>query len=221
MTPTEKYSEEKDELKNIRKNRILNSAFDLFSEKGIDTIAMTDIAKKAEIGVASLYRYYETKEEIAIRTSIWAWEKQKLLIESVLYKDNFDTLKGFNQLEKICSMFEYLYKNETPFLRYIYFFDSFAYRSNISQEKLIDYESTINSVKEIVSKAINKGIYDLSIKQEYKNKEQILYFSFMHTLFSTVQKLSLNQNLLNMDKELDEDNIIKMIMDLLLKSIKN
>ena len=108
----------------IRKNRILNSAFDLFAEKGIDTIAMTDIAKKAEIGVASLYRYYETKEEIAIRTSIWAWEKQKLLIETILYKDNFDNLNGYNQLEKICSMFEYLYKNETPFLRYIYFFDS-------------------------------------------------------------------------------------------------
>ena len=77
MTAKEKYLEEKDELKNSRITRIYESAFALFSEKGIDTIAMTDIAKKAEIGVASLYRYFETKDEIAIRTVIWSWEKQK------------------------------------------------------------------------------------------------------------------------------------------------
>ena len=70
MTAKEKFIEEKDEMKQNRKNRILESAFNLFSQKGIDTIAMTDIAKNAEIGVASLYRYYETKEEIATNANL-------------------------------------------------------------------------------------------------------------------------------------------------------
>ena len=70
MTAVEKLAEERDELKNARMERILLSAFSLFSHNGIDAIAMTDIAKNAEIGVASLYRYYATKDEIAIRTAI-------------------------------------------------------------------------------------------------------------------------------------------------------
>ena len=73
MTPTEKHKEEQDELKTLRMNRILDASFELFAERGIDTIAMTDIAKKAEIGVASLYRYFETKEDLAIEVAIHAW----------------------------------------------------------------------------------------------------------------------------------------------------
>ena len=64
MTPKEKHQEEQNELKTSRINRILESAFNLFSEKGIDTITMNDIASTAEIGVASLYRYFATKDEI-------------------------------------------------------------------------------------------------------------------------------------------------------------
>ncbi len=49
MTPKEKHQEEQNELKTSRINRILESAFNLFSEKGIDTITMNDIAATAEI----------------------------------------------------------------------------------------------------------------------------------------------------------------------------
>ena len=80
MTAVEKLAEERDELKSARVERIMISSFSLFSNKGIDAIAMTDIAKHAEIGVASLYRYFETKDEIAIRTAIWAWESRKKVI---------------------------------------------------------------------------------------------------------------------------------------------
>ena len=78
MTAQEKLAEERDGQKNARIERILLAAFSLFSHNGFDTIAMTDIAKDAEIGVASLYRYFATKDEIAIRTAIWAWENQDI-----------------------------------------------------------------------------------------------------------------------------------------------
>ena len=73
MTAQEKLAEERDGQKNARIERILLAAFSLFSHNGFDAIAMTDIAKDAEIGVASLYRYFATKDEIAIRTAMWAW----------------------------------------------------------------------------------------------------------------------------------------------------
>lgn len=221
MTPSEKYIEEKDELKNVRKNRILKSAFFLFSEKGIDTIAMTDIAKKAEIGVASLYRYYETKEEIAIRTSIWIWEKEKEVISKLLFSNNYETLSGIDQLEKICRMFITLLETEESFLRYIYFFDSFAVRTNISKEKLNDYEKTIESVNNIVFEAIKKGISDNSIDKKFNGKEQQLYFSILHSLFCMSQKLSLNQNLLKMDSKESGKDELELIITLLINSLKN
>jgi len=220
MTPFEKYTEDKDSIKAQRMNRIMEAAFNLFSEKGIDTITMNDIAQKAEIGVASLYRYYETKEQIAIKTTIWAWEKQKEIILPLLLENDYENHNGLEQLKKIISLFIKLYESQPDFLRYIYFFDSFAVRSKINKNSLIDYEAVIRSVKEFLSKAIAKGLKDNSISQAYKDKEDYLYFTLMHTMFSISQKLALNENFLSMDKKNHGKAELEMLSNILIKGIK-
>ena len=220
MTPKEKHHEEQNELKTSRINRILESAFNLFSEKGIDTITMNDIASTAEIGVASLYRYFATKDEIAIRTAIWAWNKQKDVILPALQSDSYDSLKGYQQIEKIFKMFVDLYDKEKTFLRFIYFFDSYINRQKISYERLFDYEGMIAVVQDIVANAISKGLTDGSISAEYKDHEKDLYFTSMHSLFSLSQKLSLAGNMLAMDSAVNGTDQMRILADLLLKAIK-
>lgn len=220
MTPKEKHQEEQNELKTSRINRILESAFNLFSEKGIDTITMNDIASTAEIGVASLYRYFATKDEIAIRTAIWAWNKQKDVILPALQSDSYDSLKGYQQIEKIFKMFVDLYDKEKTFLRFIYFFDSYINRQKISYERLFDYEGMIAVVQDIVANAISKGLTDGSISAEYKDHEKDLYFTSMHSLFSLSQKLSLAGNMLAMDSAVNGTDQMRILADLLLKAIK-
>ncbi|MCR4734874.1 MAG: TetR/AcrR family transcriptional regulator [Treponema sp.] len=220
MTPKQKYSEEKDELKNARMGRILEAAFLLFSEHGIDTIAMTDIAKKAEIGVASLYRYYETKDMIAIKTAIWAWENQKKNILPDIENESFSGMKGLEQINAICKMFGNLLENQTDFLRFIYFFDSYIIRQKIEAEKLTEYEEIIKSVQTIVAAAIHKGIEDGSINIKFKDCENTLYFTLMHTLFSIVQKLSLSGKMLYMDSESPTKSQLELLTKILIEGLK-
>jgi len=220
MTAKEKYIEEKDELKNARINRIFESAYTLFSEKGIDTIAMTDIAKTAEIGVASLYRYFSTKDEIAIRTAIWAWELQKEEMLPALNTENYKSLTGIEQLKKIFLMFIELYKNQPKFLRFIYFFDSYAVRNGISTERLNDYERMIESIKSYVEEAINKGLEDKTVNSKYENSKEILYFSVMHSLFSTSQKLTLSGEMLNMDSKVNGVEELENLANILIEGLK-
>ena len=220
MTPKEKHQEEQNELKTSRINRILESAFNLFSEKGIDTITMNDIASTAEIGVASLYRYFATKDEIAIRTAIWAWNKQKEVILPALQSDSYESLTGYEQIEKIFKMFVDLYDKEKTFLRFIYFFDPYINRQKISFERLFDYEGMIALVQDIVANAITKGIADGSINQEYAGQQKDLYFTTMHSLFSMSQKLSLAGNMLAMDSAVDGTLQMKLLAQMMLKAIK-
>ena len=201
MTAVEKLAEERDEIKNARIERILLSAFSLFSHSGIDAIAMTDIAKNAEIGVASLYRYFETKDEIAIRTAMWAWESQKKVMLPLIKDSGYEQKNGLNQLEEIFMLFCKLYQNEPDFFRYIYFFDAYVVCQKIEPERLIPYQQVIQSVQEIIEKAIHKGIEDGSISDRFREQENQLYYSLMHTLFSTSQKLSLSSKMLKMDEE--------------------
>ncbi|MCQ2593294.1 MAG: TetR/AcrR family transcriptional regulator [Treponema sp.] len=220
MTAAEKYLEEKDDMKAARINRILEAAFVLFSEKGIDTITMNDIAKKAEIGVASLYRYFETKEEIAIRTAIWAWEQQKNQIVPILETGDFNDKSGIEEINTIFDLFLSLYENQTSFLSFIYFFDSYAVRTKIDKIKLKDYEEIIFSVQKIVEKAITKGIQDNTISKQFVGKEEMLYLTLMNSLFTVCQKLSLNKNLLSRDSEESGKAELKLLSDFLIKGIK-
>lgn len=220
MTALEKRKEEQEELLKNRKNRILNAAFTLFSEKGIDTIAMTDIAKNAEIGVASLYRYYETKDEIAIQTAIWAWENQKEAFMPGLNDSTYESKNGIEQLEHIFNLYGELYKTNSQFLRFIYFFDSYAVRTGISQERLKDYEKIILSISNVVLKAIEKGLSDTSISGKYKKSTEGLCFSIMQTMFSLLQKLTLNQNLLQIDSDNNSNEAINLLSSIILKGLK-
>ena len=220
MTAVEKLAEERDELKNARIERILLSAFSLFSHTGIDGIAMTDIAKNAEIGVASLYRYFETKDEIAIRTATWAWENHKKMILPILDDSGYYNKKGIEQLEEIFDLFCKLYQNEPDFFRYIYFFDAYIVCQKIGPDRLAAYQNVIESVQKIISAAIHKGLEDGSISKRYEDCEKELYYSLMHTLFSASQKLSLSGKMLNMDKENDEIQQLKLLEKLLIAGLR-
>lgn len=220
MTAVEKLSEERDELKNARIERILLSAFSLFSHSGIDAIAMTDIAKNAEIGVASLYRYFETKDEIAIRTAIWAWENNKKVILPILDDTGYYDKTGIGQLEEILDLICKLYQNEPDFFRYIYFFDAYIVCQKIKSERLIPYQRVIESVQKVISDAIHKGLMDGSISDKYKANEKELYYSLMHTIFSASQKLSLSGKMLKMDEENDEIQQLKLLGEIFIGGLK-
>lgn len=220
MTALEKLAEERDEQKNARIDRILAAAFKLFSSAGIEPVAMTDIAKKAEIGVASLYRYFSTKDEIAIRTAIWAWEKQISEKYPSINNDEYTNGNGLFRLSIIFSLFKKLYMSQPEFLRFIYFFDSYAVNSGIKQERMIEYENVIGKVQMIVADAIKLGLKDNSINIKYIDKTEDLYFTLMHSFFSTAQKLTLSENLLAMNEKSKGSDQLDLLSELLLNGVK-
>lgn len=220
MTALEKLAEERDEQKNARIDRILAAAFKLFSSAGIEPVAMTDIAKKAEIGVASLYRYFSTKDEIAIRTAIWAWEEQISEIYPSINNDEYTNENGLFRLSIIFSLFKKLYMSQPEFLRFIYFFDSYAVNSGIKQERMIEYENVIGKVQMIVADAIKLGLKDNSINKKYIDKTEDLYFTLMHSFFSTAQKLTLSENLLAINEKSKGSDQLDLLSELLLNGVK-
>ena len=48
------------------RRRILDASFCIFSEMSIDKVSMANVANKAGIGIATLYRHYRTKPELVV-----------------------------------------------------------------------------------------------------------------------------------------------------------
>ena len=89
------------------KEQIINTAFDLFSQYGIKSVSMDDVAKAAGISKRTLYESFEDKET--------------LLIEGIDH--NSESLgqyltglekEPFNALEVILLFYEEMMKNGSP-----------------------------------------------------------------------------------------------------------
>ena len=220
MSQIETLEEEMDSQRNARIEKILSSAYELFSKRGIEDVAMTDIADRSKIGVASLYRYFETKEILVVRTATQVWETQMENVLPSLLRPKYKNSNGYDQLQEIFALFIRLYEKETDFLRFIYLFDAFAVKEKIPKEAMANYEAKILLVKQIISDAIQKGFDDGSIGEKYKPYGEMLYFTLMHTFFSVAQKLSLSGKMLDMDTKKNGSLQLKLLSDVLLSGLK-
>ena len=225
---SETKGETRKEKKDGRIQAIIECSFGLFAENGIENISMNDIAAEAKIGVASLYRYFQTKEELAIEVAIYAWNLETAVFKEVFTSEKFASLNGFEQLRELLEVYADALITQRSFFSFVYYFDSFIKKEKVSPEKLLEYEKTIVVTSEIVVKALEKGINDGSISFSSSKNEvlaqattQEMFTTMMHSLFCLAQKLSISGELLNMDRSVEARKQIELLINMLLVSLKN
>ena len=80
MTPSKRQLEERE----MRKQRILTGALDVFKSKGLEGATMDEIANQSGFGKATLYYYFKSKEDVfsAILEDGWIniWESLEPVI---------------------------------------------------------------------------------------------------------------------------------------------
>lgn len=206
--------------KSVPVARILDSAFELFAARGIEPVTMEDIAQKARIAPAILNRYFDSKDTLVVKTATHAWTSQMEDVLPNIVKPKYTNSTGYVQLEQIFILFVKLYEKHQDFLRFIYLFDAYAVKEKIQKDQMTNYESKILLVKEIISVAIQKGIEDGSINKKYAKCGDALYFTLIHTFFSTAQKHALSGNLLDMDSQMNGARQLTLLSEILLEGLK-
>ncbi|WP_294429461.1 TetR/AcrR family transcriptional regulator [uncultured Treponema sp.] len=221
-------SETRKEKKDGRIQSIIECTFGLFSENGIENISMNDIAAASKIGVASLYRYFQTKEELAIEVAIYAWNLETAVFSEVFSSEKYDSLSGFEQMRELLEVYADALITQRSFFSFIYYFDSFIKKEKVSSEKLLEYEKTIGITNTIVVQALEKGIKDGSISFSSSKNEvlaastaQEMFVTMMHSLFCLAQKLSISGELLTMDRSVEARKQIELLINIILVALKN
>ena len=226
MPAAEKRRLEQENLKASRIQHIIERTFNLFAEKGIESITMNEIASQAEIGVASLYRYFVTKEDLAIECAVYAWKMEEEIFSDIFSSPDYDDLTGYEQMKILLGIFPRVLSTQGNFFRFVYYFDSFVKRQSLSPERLDKYEITITSLKDIVMHALQKGREDGSINYGKSGNEALatasddeMYFTLMHSLFALAQKLSLSGEMLYMDREVTPGRQVELLINIMLDSL--
>ena len=200
-----------------RSERILESALELFCEKGIQETSVEEIAGKAGVGSAPIYRYYSTKAELAIQSGVAYWEKIAGTYLNVADRKGYTDLTGKKQLECIMDGLKQIFEHEQAFLKYLQEFDVFVRKYGLTVERLKEYEDCIMSLKPRVIDALDKGKKDGTLSFEWSSEE--VCYSLAHSVFGLMKKLSRNGSLLALNEQNGLALQVEIAVDLLVRGL--
>jgi AcrR family transcriptional regulator len=219
MDLKEKRKLEMDNQKEKRKEEVILGAIEVFKEKGIDNSKMTDIAERAEIGVATVYRYFNTKFELVIAAAATLWEEKISILYDKFSKPSFVKLNGADRVRVILNLFIDVYQKYPEFISFLEHFDNYIVKESISLENLVSYEKIIIDTKSATFDAIEWGKKDGSIKSNIDN--DAFYITITHSLMSLSQKLILRGTILRSDKDIQGDTQLKILIDMAMTYLVN
>lgn len=201
-----------------RTEKILETALELFCDDGLEDTSIETVARRSGVGAATIYRYFETKAELAIQCGIVYWEKISEKYLWYLRRPEYLQASGCGQMAVIMQIFTEIFEKEFRFLKFLQEFDVFVQKYQISQERLEEYEACILNLKPYVTDALEKGLQDKSLAFSYSAEE--VYFSMTHAMLSLMQKLSSNGKILLSDERVALALQVKITGELLLNGLR-
>ncbi|MFQ5595705.1 MAG: TetR/AcrR family transcriptional regulator [Anaerolineae bacterium] len=142
-----------------RREQILEAAKEVFEEKGFLNATTEEIAQRAELAVGTLYRYFQSKEEMYI----------SLLFESIeIFRNELERIQGLpgSPDEKLRAFWDFLYTyyQEYPaYYRTLTFLHNEGLREAVSPEVIEEINRrtgrNFSLAAQIVQEGMEAGIY--------------------------------------------------------------
>lgn len=199
-------------LKDVKVNFLVDIATDLFMSRSIQEVTIKDIALAAQVGEATVYRYFGKKQALVVQSA--------MKLQQAVNADYFRVSEGKNGFEKIKIFYRsYLgiFTAHPEFFKFINDFDAFMAGDN--SDVINPYESVIGQYKVVYMNAYQEGLKDGSIKPQ--KDVEMFYFSTTHALLELCKKLSISKAVLNQDNVIEKKAEIECLIDIILSSINN
>ena len=199
-------------LKEAKVNFLVDMATDLFMTRSISEVTIKDIAVSAQVGEATIYRYFGSKQNIVVQSA--------MKIQGIVSTEFFNLSKGSNGFEKLKVFYNSYYEifiKHPNFYKFLNEFDAFV---SIEDSSITNpYESAIDAYKNFYMDAYELGLKDGSVK---KQKDiEMFYFSTTHALLELAKKLAFKKAVLNQDTRIEKTTELQYLIDIILSSLNN
>ena len=199
-------------LKDAKVNFLVDIATDLFMCRSIQDVTIRDIAISAQVGEATIYRYFGKKQVLVLQA---AMKLQQIVSSDYFRLDEKST--GYQKLEAFYMSYLNIFEHHRDFYKFIREFDLYM-RVQDDVDTLNPYESALDQFKNDFMKAYEVGLKDGSVKPQ--KDIEMFYFTTTHALLELCKKLSMKE-VLNQDKTIEKTSEIKCLINLILESINN
>ena len=197
-------------LKDAKVNFLVDMATDLFMSRSIQEVTIRDIAVSAQVGEATIYRYFGKKQELVVQAAM----KLQGIVSSGYFKLD-DKLNGYQKLEAFYLSYLNIFDQHRNFYKFLSEFD--AYMSTENKDVLNPYEEAVDQYKNAFMKAYEQGLKDGSIKEQ--ENIDLFYFSTTHAILELCKKLALKA-VLNQDLAIEKLGEVRCLINIVLNELK-
>ncbi|MBN1663595.1 MAG: TetR/AcrR family transcriptional regulator [Deltaproteobacteria bacterium] len=191
------------DIKEARKDNIIDAALQVFTEKGYANATMTDIAKKAGVSTPVLYGYFKTKEDLLFTIP------EKLSEEPVRTLDvALPYFRGPEaKIRFIVQGYITLYENN-PLYASLVMLELKTNRKFLKTKAYVTIQKVARTLLESIREGINDGTF----------KDQTDAFLVRSMILGTIEHLCINKILLGEPKDLQV--YVDPLVDTILEGIK-
>lgn len=197
-------------LKDVKKNFLVDIATDLFICRSIQEVTIKDIAITAQVGEATIYRYFGKKQTLVVQAA--------MKLQQEVNAETFKLDEGKNGFEKIKIFYlSYLqiFDSHPDFFKFINEFDAFM--AGEQGDEMDSYETVVGQYKTVFMNAYEQGLKDSSIKAQ--NNVEMFYYSTTHALLELCKKLSIKRAVLNQDNVVEKRAQVQCLVDIILSAL--
>lgn len=160
----------------LRRNKILEAGLELFSTKGIEAVSLQAVADKADVGVATLYNYYENKVKLCVAISSWMWGQVWEETVRINGADAFEVKTAIEIIELYIDDILRVYRDRPDILRFSSEYKTFVCRDNKNMNEVKEHLEILVPVDKLFHDAYEKAKTDRTIRTDIPE----------HELFTTV-----------------------------------
>ena len=172
-----------------KKQHILETAFTLFSERGIEQVTMPEIADASMVGRATLYRYFETKLDLVLTIATSKWETYIKAYRASVPAERVAQMTAGENLRFFMDSFLDLYRNHRDVLRFNYNFNSYMRYAAVPREKQQSYLSMIKYLGMLFHRIYVRGLTDGTLNTQIGEDEMLS--SIFHIMLAAVTRFSI------------------------------
>lgn len=168
------------------RNKMLETSYRLFSEKTIESVTMSEIARESGYRDITVYRYFNSKPALVVSVAAWKWEQFQQENQSRRPEADFEGMTAAEIFEFYLDSFLELYKNHIDLLRFNQFFNVYVQSESMDEETMKPYHEMIDRLHEKFHDMYLRGEKDKTIRLDCSEKE--MFSTTLHLMLAAITR---------------------------------
>lgn len=204
---------ELEEQRNKRRQDIILAAQELFLEKDLPGVTMKDIGRQLGISRVTLYKYYNSIDELAFEVQMKVLDDLFRFVDSHIIGERAD-----EKMQNLLLAWQDFTQTRPSHLRFIGLFDHYYREKYPTLELEEKYRIFIKNIFPSPFQLIKEGIQDGSIRPDLHPAKTSAMIA--NTMMSMTQRMASRGNILRAEQEIDPDEMMRQLINMIMAYLK-